>query len=69
MTVKELINQLEIYDEDTEVRIEDSQWAQPIKKIESEVYYTDSDGNWYCVDPDDGEGLTKPKTIILLRHQ
>lgn len=67
MTVKELIKELQRRNQDLEVRIEDNQWAQPIKMVERAVYY--SDGKHYCIDPDDEDGLTEERVILLIKHQ
>ena len=67
MTVKELIKELQIWDPDTEVCIEDNQWAQPIKKVSRDLYY--SDGKHFCVDEDKAEGLIAKRIVIVLKHQ
>ena len=69
MTVKELIKELQKWEPDDEVRIENNQWAQPIKKVTRTVYYTDSDGEWYSCDRDADEGLIKRRAVVLLSRQ
>ncbi len=69
MLVKELIKELQKRDQDMEIRIDRGQYMAPITEVTRDMYYTDSDGEWCCVHPEDLAVPVKKKIIIVLRYQ
>ncbi len=69
MLVKELIKELQKWDDDTKVCIgvDKNQWAETLKMVTRDLYY--SDGSNYCAEKIKEDGLTEKEIIILLRYQ
>lgn len=67
MTVGKLIRELQLWDRNLEVRIEDNQMANEIKEVVKDEYFYDFEsGECFC---DKEENTDEKRTIILIKHQ
>ena len=67
MKVGELIKELQFWDKDLLVLVENNQMGDGIKEVVKDEYFYDEESDEYLVDEE--EGVSKKRVIILIKYQ